>query len=212
MAVQLNHDTERLHQGTTEDEATCKGRTGERSGRVSKRVETPAACRAAATMAPACSKCPTGVGTGDHEDSRMSQASAIRRARRYPRGGLGGLVLGLLAVLLVDVLPRAEAVYACSSDGDCAQLRGVQRRIVLVVFQQLQQWGLGHLLLRPFATEKFARGLKRGVFTRGVPIHPPASRVCSALMARMEVATRPVHRALRRQDITVQVDLPHLKA
>ena len=55
----------------------------------------------------------TGVGTGDHEE-------AIRRARRYPRGGLGGLVLGLLAVLVaVDVLPRAEAVYACSSDADC---------------------------------------------------------------------------------------------
>ena len=56
----------------------------------------------------------TGVGTGDHEE-------AVRRARRYPRGGLGGLVLGLLAVLVVvDVLPRAEAVYSCTSDGDCA--------------------------------------------------------------------------------------------
>ena len=62
----------------------------------------------------------TGVGNGDQEESCMSRALAIRWARRYPRGGLGGLVLGLLAVLVVvDVLPRAEAYYACSSDADC---------------------------------------------------------------------------------------------
>jgi hypothetical protein len=55
----------------------------------------------------------------------MSQASAIRRARRFrprARGGLGGLVLGLLAVLVVvDVLPRAEA-YSCTSNEDCEYL------------------------------------------------------------------------------------------
>ena len=50
----------------------------------------------------------------------MSQASAIRRARRFrprARGGLACLLLGLLVV--VDVLPRAEAVYSCSSHADC---------------------------------------------------------------------------------------------
>jgi len=45
--------------------------------------------------------------------------SRARRFRPRAQGGLGGLVLGLLVVLVVvDVLPRAEA-YSCSSDADC---------------------------------------------------------------------------------------------
>ena len=46
--------------------------------------------------------------------------SRARRFRPRAQGGLGGLVLGLLVVLVVvDVLPRAEAAYYCSSDADC---------------------------------------------------------------------------------------------
>ena len=68
----------------------------------------------------------TGVGTGDHQcqgsPERQVSARHMSRAPRFrPRAprGLGGLLLGLLAVLVVvDVLPRAEA-YSCSSDADC---------------------------------------------------------------------------------------------
>ena len=67
----------------------------------------------------------TGVGTGDHQcrkPAAMSRASSMPRARRFPWGGLGGLLLGLLVV--VDVLPRAEATTEsftrCSQKSDCA--------------------------------------------------------------------------------------------
>ena len=43
--------------------------------------------------------------------------SRARRFRPRARGGLACLLLGLLVV--VDVLPRAEAYYSCSSDADC---------------------------------------------------------------------------------------------
>ena len=69
---------------------------------------------------------PWQTGTGDHQcqgsPERQVSARHMSRAPRFrPRAprGLGGLLLGLLAVLVVvDVLPRAEA-YSCSSDADC---------------------------------------------------------------------------------------------
>ena len=66
----------------------------------------------------------TGVGTGDHQCRGSPQPmSRARRFRPRARGGLGGLVLGLLVVLVVvDVLPRAEAAYSCTSNADCEYL------------------------------------------------------------------------------------------